>query len=86
MNDLAAFVDARLTEDEKAARVGTLPEEVWGARGWYDPERVLAECRAKRGLVRYAAASLDESQGTDVLRLLALPWAGHSDYRADWTA
>lgn len=86
MNELAAFLDARITEDEKAARVGNLPEEVWGARGWYDPERVLAECRSKRRIIDYASAGLDEVEGLAVLRLVALPWAGHSDFGAAWKA
>jgi hypothetical protein len=86
MNELADFLDARITEDEKAARVGNLPEEVWGARGWYDPERVLAECRSKRKLIDYVSAGLDESDGLAVLRLVALPWAGHTAYRQDWRA
>ena len=84
MDQLAAFVEARLSEDEKAARTGTLPEEVWGARGWYEPERVIAECRSKRRLMRYASSQLDEPQGTEVLRLLALPWAGHGDHLPEW--
>ncbi|MDQ0736128.1 DUF6221 family protein [Arthrobacter agilis] len=86
MNDIAAFLDARITEDENAARRGSLPEEVWGVGGWYDPQRVLAECRGKRELLRYAVAELGASQRSDVLRLLALPWTGHVDYRATWHA
>lgn len=84
MNDIAAFLDARITDDEKAARRGSLPEEVWGVGGWYDPQRVLAECRAKRALLRYAVAELDAPQRSEVLGLLALPWAGHADYRSEW--
>lgn len=86
MDQLAAFVEARLSEDEKDARTGTLPEEVWGARGWYDPERVITECLSKRRLIRYARSQLDASQGAEVLRLLALPWAGHRDHLPEWKA
>ncbi len=84
MNDIAAFLDARITDDERAARRGSLPEEVWGVGGWYDPQRVLAECRAKRALLRYAVAELDAPQRSEVLGMLAFPWAGHADYRAEW--
>ncbi|MEC5198742.1 hypothetical protein RCH21_000966 [Arthrobacter sp. PL16] len=84
MDELTAFLEARLTEDEKAARTGDLPEEVWGARGWHDPELVLSECRTKRRLVLYATTQLDESHGFDVLKLLALPWSARTDYRQEW--
>jgi hypothetical protein len=49
---------------------------------WH-PTRVLAECAAKRGIVEQLAGP---AGGADagVLRLLALPYAGHTDYRADW--
>ena len=86
MNEIAAFLDARITEDEKAARTGTLPEEVWGARGWYEPARVLSECEAKRRLLQFALADLGEPHGSSVLKLLAGPWAGHGGYRPEWKA
>ncbi|WP_104181415.1 DUF6221 family protein [Arthrobacter sp. B0490] len=86
MDDIAAFLDARITEDENAARRGSLPEEVWGVGGWYDPQRVLAECEGKRELLRYAVMELDTRHSAGVLRLLARPWAGHAEYRAEWRA
>lgn len=58
--------------------------------------RALAECDAKRRIVALLTAmgTEDESFGpeadaeraalTDVLRLLALPYANHADYRAEW--
>ncbi|MEU4348293.1 DUF6221 family protein [Streptomyces sp. NPDC023838] len=54
----------------------------------HDPARVLAEVDAKRQLVaRVENHALlmgrDEIHG-DLLRLLALPYAGHPDYREEW--
>lgn len=59
----------------------------------HDPERVLAEVAAKREIVRQADLYLCDSgpgcgyrtkHGHGVLRLLALPYAGHPDYREEW--
>ncbi|MGY1812039.1 DUF6221 family protein [Blastococcus sp. SYSU D00820] len=47
----------------------------------WDPERVLAECAARRLLVESAAASTD---GAAVLRALALPYCGHPEHRPEW--
>lgn len=46
----------------------------------HDPPRVLAECRAKRKIGARAVADGDE----DTLKLLALPYADHPQYREDW--
>jgi len=59
------------------------------------PARVLAECAAKRQIValhqRYLVALNQESRDADrrcslepVVRLLALPYADHPDYREEW--
>lgn len=52
----------------------------------HDPARVLAECEAKRRIV--ARHDRDDStsfgQPCQTLRLLALPYADHSDYRPEW--
>lgn len=60
----------------------------------YDPARVLAELEAKRAIVAQCAPLLDEAPcdvdaagadlADDVLRLLALPYAEHSDYQQEW--
>lgn len=66
----------------------------------YTPGRVLAECGAKRRIVVEFTSAVDWSQdadcpmpdlyraraGTilDVLRLLALPYTDHHDYRPEW--
>jgi len=55
------------------------------------PSRVLAECEAKRQIVERAAglSEMIEPPTTltlrdDVLKLLALPYADHPDYRKEW--
>lgn len=57
---------------------------------WH-PARVLAECEAKRRIVAAITAWLDEHSdedhvpaGDDALCWLALPYADHPDYRAEW--
>ncbi|MFJ6615441.1 DUF6221 family protein [Streptomyces sp. NPDC091289] len=64
----------------------------------HDPARVLAEVDAKRRMIetfmrRYEAKMASTTSTTlglewavraDVLRLLALPYADHPDYRGDW--
>lgn len=87
---LSEFLLARVTEDEADAMSGwrwkSLPA------GEYErlQARVLSECEAKRRIVEAAtwemkdgsrvAYELDE----DTLRLLALPYADHPDYRDEW--
>lgn len=46
----------------------------------HDPARVLAECRAKRRLVE----ELGAFRRGAALRLLAMPYADHPDYRQEW--
>jgi hypothetical protein len=50
----------------------------------WSPARVLAECEAKRRIVRIAVDQIDEDSGGELLRLLALPYASHPDYREEW--
>jgi hypothetical protein len=58
----------------------------------WDPARVLAECEAKRRIVEGFAyvthyESDDDSavlNAAHYLRLLALPYADHPDYREEW--
>jgi Family of unknown function (DUF6221) len=60
--------------------------------GWYDPNRVLAECEAKRRIIDGAAEYFDHRGGIEStdglagrgLSYLALPYANHPDYRAGW--
>jgi Family of unknown function (DUF6221) len=74
-------------------------------RGWSSghhdgapsPARVLAECEAKRRIVRLHDELLEENLAKgdasawgadlmhmDVLRLLAMPYADHPDYQQGW--
>ena len=60
----------------------------------WGPARVLAECEARRriiaehsdqhGCVSWQSASAYPYVGCSVLRLLALPYADHPEYREDW--
>lgn len=77
----------------------TLTPEEWDetARRYADP-RLLAECEVKRRIVElcaplvtpdrlaWAATDRDPSPhlADDALRLLALPYAEHPDYREEW--
>ena len=101
MSDLAEFLAARIREDEDAARfnasvddasLSPCPFSVVGGDCW-TPARVLAECEAKRRIIRdlYAGAGLDNEWDAgytnaiaEVLRRLALPYADHPDFREEW--
>ncbi|MFF8286177.1 DUF6221 family protein [Streptomyces albus] len=66
----------------------------------HDPARVLTEVNAKCGVVALASQATEEAASEDfllrvpaqaqlgvlkpVLRLLALPYADHPDYREEW--
>jgi hypothetical protein len=64
------------------------------APGWVlvEPNHVLAECEAKRRVVERCAPDdrtaaqlvAVASLASDVLRLLALPYADHPDYQQEW--
>jgi hypothetical protein len=54
-----------------------------------DERRVLAECEAKRRIVALCTAIALPVGGAaylrdDILRVLALPYADHPDYREEW--
>jgi len=62
-----------------------------GDRVMVHPKRALAECEAKQWIVEQVAALSDMHEppttlvlGDGVLRLLALPYADHPDYRQEW--
>ncbi len=110
--ELAEFVMARLAEDEEDARAcapnlkwpdgadelpaGIMPHATLRHSRRWDPARVLAECEAKRRIVRdyeiardaeygdIAAAIADERTYGRFLRLFAIPYADHPDYREEW--
>lgn len=77
---------------------GGFSADVVGHIARWDPARVLAECEARRRLVEscrhilfqdpfrqgdYWRGGRDAAEGT--LRLLALPYASHDDYRPEWS-
>ncbi len=54
----------------------------------WNPARVLAECDAKRHIIELQRSDLRDDpqdwEADEVLRLLALPYADHPDYRMEW--
>lgn len=94
MDELIAFLRARLAEDEKAAHAW-LPfgnpdaaDREHIAR--HDPARVLADVAAKRAIVRACAHNLEfEEYGYTLaertLRALAQPYSEHEDYKPHWS-
>lgn len=100
---LAEFLLARIAEDEAAARSAgrepillppgsiTLLSHVEYMRHWH-PDRVLAECEAKRRIVEdyqhevrdYRAGYTNVQPGHKTMKLLALPYADHPDYDQEW--
>ena len=101
--ELAEFLLARIAEDEDAAkgvhrgtwtsRVALLPGDLYGHIVRQHPQRVLAECEAKRLLVRWhdtvdyagGCAACGEPAPCHHLRYLALPYASHLDFDPDWS-
>jgi len=97
VTSLTDFLLARIAEDETVARAGRNADVIWPidaalgvVRTGEDvylastPDRVLAECEAKRHIVAMAAQLCygnEEEAGWDVL---ALPYADHPDYRDEW--
>jgi hypothetical protein len=80
---LTEFLLARIAEDEA---------EMQRADFVWDYQRLLAECEAKRRIVKTRPfkllAGAEERQADrlrdQVLRLLALPYADHPDYQQEW--
>jgi hypothetical protein len=81
-----------------APRIGNVNAPELGAHiVRHNPARVLAEVDAKRRIVDLMVRTLEWAEGDsevdhygglsaaeDTLDLLALPYAGHSDYRPEW--
>jgi hypothetical protein len=99
---LVEFLEARISEDEAVAQAAI---EAGGApastsriftsllrpTGTVElpPDRVLAECAAKRAIVAYLAPDLGRGYSSsdtaeEVFRILALPYVDHSDYDVTW--
>lgn len=51
----------------------------------WDPARVLAECKAKRAIVEQIK-QMDFVSPGPMLRVLAVVYSDHPDYRAEWVA
>ena len=92
---LVKFLLARIAEDESVARdaaeseIHTVEHEM---QERWSPERVLAECEAKRRIVKESAYELNRRPPSPraataarvTLLLLALPYADHPDYQQEW--
>ena len=88
---LTDFLLARLDEDAASAHQSMREPKLWAVvrrklpGGHYvfaqtaTPHRMLADVEAKRRIVELAS-----SPGPQALRLLALPYADHPDYRPEW--
>lgn len=98
--ELVEFLLARIAEDEAMSQAAVRWSEgasQWSDAGepdWqhiarWDPARVLVECDAKRRIVELHpehgwSHCEGESLPCPTLRLLALPYAEHPDYREEW--
>ena len=86
------FLLARIGEDEAVARMWYQDE---GGGEWEPLEgRVLAECAAKRQIIKHCTETLEDSSGgytsgallaERVLSAMASTYAEHPDYQQDWT-
>ncbi|GIE35914.1 hypothetical protein Ait01nite_089590 [Actinoplanes italicus] len=95
MDDLNAFLRARLDEDEH--RIRQAAEDYFYGDGhgdavnrWFDrwspqnPDGMLTEINAKRRMLE-EAVRLERYDGQfEFLELLALPYAEHPNYRPEW--
>lgn len=95
---LAEFLLARIAEDTEAALHIADQADVVRAHGMkivtgpLSPNRLLADCEAKRQLISDISEYLDHKGGitaTDglawrALTYLALPYASHPDYQPEW--
>ena len=104
---LTDFLLARIAEDEEAAegvnrgrwnsRVARLDGDLYALVSRQHPERVLAECEAKRRIVEQHSewahvcpsglnlwSDSEEWIGCRTLAALALPFADHPDYDEEW--
>ena len=90
MSNITEFLLARIAEDEQAAQVRTVSHRMIGGKMvdipmhnapglWaWSPERVLAECAAKRQIITQCG-------WITVQRIWATTlYADHPDYREEW--
>jgi hypothetical protein len=85
---LTEFLLARIAEDEADWSVVASRDVVQMLHGKPLAPRMLAECEAKRRIVEHLGWIVDNEGRNiverNVLRLLALPYADHPDYREEW--
>jgi len=91
------FLESRITEDEVSATMRECHKEDcdWlpNAAGYSYPcdcgvpERMTAECAAKRRLIRGLEpfGELDDMFAPEVLSILASAYASHPDYDSQWS-
>ena len=85
---LTDFLLARIAEEEHHAVYAAHEDQ--GVCSSLDPDRVIEECQAKRRIVeRMVAAARGRCDEADrerdtVVRLLALNYDTHPDYREEW--
>jgi Family of unknown function (DUF6221) len=77
---LTEFLLARIAEDEAAVAHIRKDPGYWYALPW---DRLLAECEAKRRIVR-EWGQFETYNGEGLMQVLALPYADHPDYLPDW--
>lgn len=84
---IAQFLEARIAEDEERAGSGwsSLGDTRWETdtygRNFLTPSAVLAECKAKRGILDAYTGSPATFQA---LTHLAAVYKGHPDYKQEW--
>jgi hypothetical protein len=82
---LTEFLLARIAEDEASATNWLRFEVRDGIPGNYAiPDRVLAECEAKRRIVGLIDPDRNRWSVRNILGTLALPYADHPDYDEGW--
>jgi len=81
---LTEFLLARIAEDEEMARIDTMGDHI--PLDCWPPDRVLAECEAKRRIVEgmQPYGLIDDINSSEILPLLALPYDQHPDYQEEW--
>lgn len=100
---ITEFLEARIAEDEALAHavIATVTPDAWeNPTKWGNfypediafwdsqtPNRVLAECAAKRAIIKAfdpQFPDLDPYVGRDVIAMLAVVYSDHPDYQQEW--
>jgi hypothetical protein len=85
---LVGFLLARIDDDQREAAQAAPGRSGAASIARWHRARVLAECDAKRRIIELQRNDLRDDpqdwEADEVLRLLALPYADHPDYRAEW--